>query len=100
VTTVSALPGSARERFGDALAARYKSGDEWREITYDEVGEAIDEIALGLVSLGIERGDRVCVLADTRLEWTLASYGISAAGGVVVPSGSRRRAAGGRRFRT
>ena len=84
-STVSALPGSARERFGDALAARYKSGDEWREITYGEVGEAIDEIALGLVALGIERGDRVCVLADTRLEWTLASYGISAAGGVVVP---------------
>ena len=84
-STVSALPGSARERFGDALAARYKSGGEWREATYGEVGEAIDEIALGLVALGIERGDRVCVLADTRLEWTLASYGISAAGGVVVP---------------
>ncbi len=84
-STVSALPGSARERFGDALAARYKAGDEWREITYGEVGEAIDEIALGLVSLGIERGDRVGMLADTRLEWTLASYGISSAGGVVVP---------------
>ena len=47
--------------------------------------EAIDEIALGLAELGIEPGDRVGVLADTRLEWTLASYGISAAGGVVVP---------------
>ena len=30
-------------------------------------------------------GDRVGILADTRLEWTLSSYGISAAGGVVVP---------------
>ena len=48
-------------------------------------GEAIEEIALGLIALGIQAGDRVAILADTRLEWTLASYGISAAGGVVVP---------------
>jgi len=37
------------------------------------------------VALGIAPGERVGILADTRLEWTLASYGISAAGGVVVP---------------
>jgi long-chain acyl-CoA synthetase len=49
------------------------------------MGEAVDEIALGLVDLGVEVGDRVCVLAETRLEWTLASLGISAAGAVVVP---------------
>jgi long-chain acyl-CoA synthetase len=49
------------------------------------VVQAIDEVALGLADLGIEPGDRVGVLADTRLEWTVASYGISAAGCVVVP---------------
>src|SRR5947209_8373040 len=83
--TVSALPGSARERFADRVAARRKVDGEWTEITYGEVGDTINEIALGLVDLGIEPGDRVGLLADTRLEWTLASYGISAAGGVVVP---------------
>ena len=83
--TVAALPSSAAERFGDHLAARHRVDGEWREVTYAEVVEAIDEIALGLADLGIEPGDRVGVLADTRLEWTLASYGISAAGGVVVP---------------
>jgi long-chain acyl-CoA synthetase len=83
--TVAALPSSAAERFGDHLAARHRVGEEWQELTYDEVVAAIDEVALGLVDLGIEPGDRVGVLADTRLEWTVASYGISAAGGVVVP---------------
>jgi long-chain acyl-CoA synthetase len=84
-STVTALPASAAERFSDRTAARYKSDGEWRELSYGEVTTAIDEIALGLVQLGIEAGDRVGILADTRLEWTLASYGISAAGGVVVP---------------
>jgi long-chain acyl-CoA synthetase len=83
--TVAALAGSAAERFADHVAARYKSGDEWREISYADAGKAINELALGLVDLGIEPGDRVCLLANTRLEWVLAMYAISAAGAVVVP---------------
>jgi len=83
--TVAELPGSAAERFGDALAARYKVGDEWRELSYAEFGSAIEQLGLGLIDVGIERGDRVCLLSDTRVEWTLASYAISVAGAVVVP---------------
>ncbi|MGZ4183114.1 MAG: AMP-dependent synthetase/ligase [Solirubrobacteraceae bacterium] len=84
-STVASLPGSAAERFGSHTAARFKKAGEWSEMTYAEMGEAVDEIALGLVDLGIEVGDRVCILAETRLEWTLASLGISAAGAVTVP---------------
>ncbi len=84
-STVSSLPASAAERFGANVAARFKVGEDWREMTYEEASSAIDEIALGLIELGIAVGDRVCLLADTRVEWTLASYGISAAGAVVVP---------------
>ena len=84
-TTVAELPHSAAERFGERTAARHRVDGEWRELSYAEAGQAIDEIALGLLELGIEPGDRVGILADTRLEWTLASYGISAAGAVVVP---------------
>jgi long-chain acyl-CoA synthetase len=83
--TVAGLPSSAAERYGELVAARHKVDGEWRELTYAEVVQAIDEIALGLAELGIEPGDRVALLSDTRVEWTLASYGISAAGGAVVP---------------
>ena len=84
-STVASLPGSAAQRFGSHTAARFKKDGEWRELSYAEMGEAIDEIALGLIDLGIEVGDRVCILAETRLEWTLASLGVSAAGAVAVP---------------
>jgi len=83
--TVAALPASATEQFGSKVAARYRSGDEWAEMTYEEATHAIQEIALGLIEMGMEPGDRVCILSNTRLEWTLCSFGISAAGGVVVP---------------
>ncbi len=83
--TVAALPGSAAERFADRVAARYRSDGGWKELSYGEAGAVIAEIALGLAELGIEPGDRVGVLADTRVEWTLASYGIAAAAAVTVP---------------
>jgi long-chain acyl-CoA synthetase len=83
--TVAALPGSAAERFADRPAVRHKVDGEWRELTYAQAVDAISEVALGLAALGIEVGDRVAILADTRWEWTMASYGVSAAGGVVVP---------------
>jgi long-chain acyl-CoA synthetase len=83
--TVAALPGEAAGRFPDHIAARCKSAGEWREMTYAEVGKAISELALGLADLGIEPGDRVCLLANTRVEWVLAMYAISAAGAIVVP---------------
>ncbi len=84
-TTVSALPRSAADRFGEQLAARYKVDDAWQQLSYAELGDAIDELALGLIATGIAPGDRVCILSDTRLEWTLASFAIAAAGAVAVP---------------
>ncbi len=83
--TVAALPASAAERFADRRAVRHKVDGEWRELTYAEAVDAISAAALGLADLGVQVGDRVAILADTRWEWTLASYAISAAGGVVVP---------------
>src|SRR5436309_4503054 len=83
--TVAEVPSAAAERYADRLLARYMVDGEWREMSYAEAVKAINEIALGLVDLGIEVGDRVAILSDTRVEWTLASYGIAAAGAVVVP---------------
>jgi long-chain acyl-CoA synthetase len=83
--TAAGLASSAGARYGTQTAVRYKHGEEWRQLTYGEVAAAVDEIALGLIELGIEPGDRVCILANTRPEWTLTSFAISAVGGVVVP---------------
>jgi len=83
--TVSALPASARERFGPRVAARHKLAGEWLQTTYSQAADAIDQLALGLIDAGIEPGDRVCILSETRIEWTLASYAISAAAAIAVP---------------
>jgi long-chain acyl-CoA synthetase len=84
--TVAELAGAAAARFGERTATRAKDADGgWTETTFAELGGQVEELALGLIALGIEAGDRVAVLANTRPEWTLSSLAISAAGGVVVP---------------
>ncbi|HEX6023873.1 MAG TPA: AMP-dependent synthetase/ligase [Solirubrobacter sp.] len=75
----------AAERYGDKPAARFKRDEEWTEISYVELAEAVSEIARGLIDLGLEPGDRVALLCTTRLEWSLVDFAITSAGAVVVP---------------
>ncbi|MEA2192427.1 MAG: long-chain acyl-CoA synthetase [Solirubrobacteraceae bacterium] len=66
-------------------ALKYPEGDAWRELSYAEVGAAAREIAKGLIALGVQPGERVAILSNTRMEWTLADLGAICAGAVVVP---------------
>jgi long-chain acyl-CoA synthetase len=45
----------------------------------------VNDLASGLVELGLGAGDRAAILANTRPEWVYASFAVTTAGGVVVP---------------
>src|SRR3954465_9812513 len=83
--TIADIIGLAAERYGERPAVRFKRGDEWREVSFNALGETVSEIARGFVDLGVQPGDRVALLCTTRVEWTYADLGITSAGGVVVP---------------
>jgi long-chain acyl-CoA synthetase len=83
--TIAALADASAEQFGAYVAARFKRDDEWHEMTFAQARTRIEELALGLIATGIAPGDRVAILSNTRLEWTLVSLAASAAGAVVVP---------------
>jgi long-chain acyl-CoA synthetase len=73
------LLDSAERHSGIAL----QSGS--RAISYPELGGIVMEIARGLISLGIDRGDRVAILGATSADWVIADYGALCAGAVVTP---------------
>jgi long-chain acyl-CoA synthetase len=83
-TTMADLLPLAVARYPDTPAQRFKVGDEWRDISYAELGEVVRDVALGLIDLGLEPGDKVSILAHTRPEWTQACFGILSAGGALV----------------
>ncbi|TML03075.1 MAG: hypothetical protein E6G36_10305 [Actinobacteria bacterium] len=59
--------------------------DSWREVSWAEAGSRVDELAHGLLDLGITRGDRVAILGSTRIEWALLDFALCSLGAVVVP---------------
>jgi long-chain acyl-CoA synthetase len=82
--TIADLLPLAVKKYGDKPAQRYKVGDDWIDASYNELGEAVKEVALGLIELGLQPGDKVSILAHTRPEWTHACFGILTAGGTLV----------------
>jgi long-chain acyl-CoA synthetase len=84
--TVADLAPLAAERHGDLRAVTYKdSSGEWVSKTYRDVGDIVRKLALGLIELGIEKGDKVSILANTRPEWTYFDFAALSVGATVVP---------------
>lgn len=69
----------------EGVALRERSGAGWAEISYTELGRTARDIAKGLLALGIEAGDSVAILANTRPEWSIVDMGAFCAGAVVAP---------------
>ncbi|HEX7333923.1 MAG TPA: long-chain fatty acid--CoA ligase [Pyrinomonadaceae bacterium] len=63
----------------------YKSGGRWIPISSDEMLARAKRIAAGLHALGVRPGDRVALLSDSRVEWTLTDAGSIFAGTIDVP---------------
>jgi long-chain acyl-CoA synthetase len=61
-----------------------QDGDGWREVSWDEAAVAVDELANGLLALGIRKGDAFGILASTRLEWALFDFALGLVGAIGV----------------
>jgi long-chain acyl-CoA synthetase len=62
-----------------------KEGEDWVRRSFLEVEETVRKLALGLVDLGVVKGDKVSILANTRLEWTYFDFAALSIGATVVP---------------
>ena len=63
----------------------YKSDGQWLSMSSDEMLARAKHIAAGLHAIGARRGDRVALLAESRVEWTLTDAGSIFAGLIDVP---------------
>ena len=64
----------------EALVVRHQNV-RW---SWGELGRRVDDLAAGLLSLGLERGDRVGIWSPNTSEWTLAQFATAKAGLVLV----------------
>jgi long-chain acyl-CoA synthetase len=84
--TIADLLPRAAEKHGDGAAVMYKDvSGSWTTRTFREVRDTVRSLSLGLIDLGIEKGDKVAILANTRVEWTYFDFAALSAGATVVP---------------
>jgi long-chain acyl-CoA synthetase len=83
-TLADLLPLSAK-LYGPAPAVRYKQDGAWVDRSFEQVLEVVRSLSLGLIDLGVEKGDKVSILGNTRPEWTYYDFAALSAGAVVVP---------------
>jgi long-chain acyl-CoA synthetase len=83
--TIADLIPCAAAAHGEGTAIRYKRDGAWQDVSYAQLADVVQEIGLGLIDLGIEPGERLCILGNTRPEWSYADMAATSAGAVVVP---------------
>jgi len=84
--TIADLLPAAVERYGAAPAVMYPDGSgEWTTKSFAEVGDQVRSLSLGLIDLGVQKGDKVSILANTRPEWSYYDFAAITAGAIVVP---------------
>jgi len=69
----------SRELFGT------KKDGTWVWTTYAEFGAQVNEVRAGLSTLGLQRGDKIAVIADNRVEWAVIAYASFGLGVAMVP---------------
>ncbi len=84
--TIPKLFFASAEKRLSRIALGYKHGGKFQgQITWSEWALEVKQTACGLASIGIERGDRVGILAENSPSWTYADLGTLLLGAVVVP---------------
>jgi long-chain acyl-CoA synthetase len=82
--TIPTLFQSQVKKYGDRTALRKKEYGVWIDISWREYGEKVKYLCLGLISLGLQKGECVSIIGGNRPEWLFADLGIMSAGGVTV----------------
>jgi len=83
-TLADLLPRAAKQ-YGEAPAIKFKDGGQWVTRSFSEVESTVRDLALGMVDLGVAKGDKVSILANTRPEWTWFDFAALSIGATVVP---------------
>jgi long-chain acyl-CoA synthetase len=78
--TIANLWRRAENRTGTAY--KVEKDGEWRDVSWEEARQAVDELANGLLALGVGKGDAFGILARTTLEWVLFDFALGSIGAI------------------
>mgnify|MGYP002856620879 CR=1 FL=1 len=84
-TTIIDFVEKNTRQYADHPYLKEKVGGEWKEITQEQTRLEAYRIGAGLMALGLNKGDKVALLSESRAMWILAELGAMYAGATDVP---------------
>ena len=82
--TLPGLLARNRQRYGERTALREKDLGIWQEVSWNQYYDHVKYFCLGLLSLGLKKGDKAAILGDNCREWLYADLAAQTAGAVAV----------------
>jgi long-chain acyl-CoA synthetase len=72
-------------KFSDKVALMYKDEGSYKSVLFNEVRKEVQNLAGGIASLGVQKGDKVVILSENRKEWSFFDYATLINGAASVP---------------
>jgi len=72
------------KKYGNRVALREKDFGVWQEISWTEYGQHVRHFCLGMMELGLSRGDHISIFGENEPEWLYADLAAQSAGAVAV----------------
>ena len=73
------------QKYGSRIALEKKLNGKWESVSWEDYYTRAAYVGLALKDMGLQKGDRVSLLSENRLEWLYADMGVLGAGGCIVP---------------
>ena len=84
IGTIPQIVSSNREKWSRRTAMCMKNRGIWQRYSWQDYYEKVKYFSLGLISLGFEPGDVVCIIGDNEPEWFWGEFAAQAAGGIAT----------------
>jgi long-chain acyl-CoA synthetase len=84
-TTINRIFQDSVRRYAAQPALMHKVEGKFQSMTYQELAERARTFCAGLVTLGVQKGDRIAMISENRPEWAVADLGMLSLGAVNVP---------------
>jgi long-chain acyl-CoA synthetase len=82
--TIPQIIKSNCHRWGQETAMSMKMFGIWRRYTWQDYYSNVKYFSLGMISLGLQRGDVACIIGDNEPQWFWAEFAVQASGGIAT----------------
>ena len=83
--TIIELLENSTQKYANNPYILEKKTDRYEALTYRETRDEAYKVAAGLLALGIQKGDRIALISESRTDWVISELGILHAQAICVP---------------